>query len=99
MPSEPRPIWERPVRTWDDLIVRAAIAVHWFSPYEFDNPVNPEHTIAIEDTYPEEALAHVVKSILDMSGLKLDRDGRYIGPEGAKQADMRTVPTVGSWID
>jgi hypothetical protein len=22
-------IWAKPVRTWDDLIVRTAIAVHW----------------------------------------------------------------------
>jgi hypothetical protein len=64
----------RPVRTWDDIIVRAAIAVHWHGPG--CDPAYPEHTIAIEDCCAEEALAHVVKGILDISGLRFELSER-----------------------
>jgi hypothetical protein len=65
-------IWAKPVRTWDDLVVRAAMAVYWNCPYP-----NDILRIAIADSnhgYDDYSLAHVVQGILDLAGLTFDPD-------------------------
>jgi hypothetical protein len=57
------------VRTLDDLVVRAAIAVHW-SGCDFRNPY--------PDCTERYALAAVVRGVLDLTGLKFDDDGRLL---------------------
>jgi len=77
-------IWARPCATWDDLIERAAIAVYWNSPDELSEPTYPDDVLACEPDadhdrgYDDHALAHVVKAILDQSGLKFDQEGRLL---------------------
>jgi hypothetical protein len=79
-------IWARPVHTWDDLVVRAAIAVHWNSPDYDTDPAYPDDIVrvAIADNgrgYDDYALAHVVRGVLDLAGLTFDSDGRLLsGP-------------------
>jgi hypothetical protein len=93
--AETRVIWAKTCATWDDLIVRAAIACHWCDP-------GPEEIIANtppNERFDDQAFAYLIKGILNMSGLRFDRDGRYIGPEAAEQADKRVVAAAGSWID
>ena len=71
-------IWAKPVRTVDDLVVRAAIAVHWNSAPPGE-PAYPEHVCNDpERGFDDKALAHVVKGILDLAGLKFGADGRLI---------------------
>ena len=93
--AETRAIWAKPCVSWDDLIVRAAIACHcWDSgPDEIIATTPPGRN---SDT---QAFAYLVKGIIDLAGLRFDRDGRCTDPEGAAQIDKRAVPTVGSSID
>jgi hypothetical protein len=73
--DETNAIWAKPVRTWDDLIVRAAIAVHWNG----DNVLPyPNDVISGNENFDYRALAHVVRGILDLAGLKFDADGRLL---------------------
>jgi hypothetical protein len=75
--------WAKPVRTWDDLIVRAAIAVHWNIDAEIavntDLPF-PDNVISSNrnENFDYRALGHAVRGILDLAGLKFDADGRLI---------------------
>jgi hypothetical protein len=60
-------ICAEPVRTPDDLVIRAAIATHWLR----CEITNPSHT-------EEHVLAAVVKGVLDMAGLRFDDAGRLL---------------------
>jgi hypothetical protein len=60
-------ICAKPVRTPDDLVVRAAIAAHWYG----DEIRNPSFTEA-------HVLAAVVRGVLDLAGLKFDAEGRLL---------------------
>ena len=75
--DETNAIWAKPVRTWDDLIVRAAIAVHWnvddVLPYP-DNVIPGSR----HENFDLRALAHVVRGVLELAGLTFDADGRLI---------------------
>jgi hypothetical protein len=81
-------IWATPVRSWDDLLTRAAIAVHWNSPCGKTEPAYPDWVLVghdikvdIEFGYDQLALAHVVRGILDLAGLTFDPEGRLLsGP-------------------
>ena len=76
-------IWAKPVRTWDDLIVRAAIAMHWNEPLDPGDPAYPDDIISgnPEERFDARALAHVVRGVLDLAGLKFDAEGRCIARE------------------
>jgi hypothetical protein len=69
-------IWAKPVRTWEDRIERAAMAVHW-------NQISkvvpfPDDSIAGDPNrnFDWRALAHVVRGVLDLAGLKFGDYGR-----------------------
>jgi hypothetical protein len=62
----------QPVRTFDDLIVRAAIVARWYSD-EIGNPTRPE----------DDMIAAVVRGVLDLAGLKFDVEGRLLGATSA----------------
>jgi hypothetical protein len=62
-----RTIIATPVRTPGDLVVRAAIAAHWYGE-EISNP-----SCAADDV-----LAAVVRGVLDLAGLAFDSEGRLI---------------------
>jgi hypothetical protein len=64
-------ILAKPVRTFDDLVVRAAIAMN----VRRDEIANPEHQ--------DPVIAAVVRGILDLAGLKFDAEGRLLGEEPA----------------
>jgi hypothetical protein len=72
-------ILAKPVRTWDDLIVRAAIAIHFNSTLSFD-PAYPDNVIAANSCihFDDRSLAHVVRGILDLFRLTFDNDGRLL---------------------
>jgi hypothetical protein len=77
--SDTEAIWAKPVRTWDDLIVRAAIAVRWSLPCDLDEPAYPDCVInGPNEDFDRRASAHVVRGILDLAGLKFDAEGRLI---------------------
>jgi hypothetical protein len=70
-----------PVRCLDDLVVKAAVAVHWNSPINSDAFPYPQHII--DGYHPGQALdrrslAYLVKDILDLAGVKLDNEGRLL---------------------
>jgi hypothetical protein len=63
----------KPVRTWTDLVVCTAIAVHWNeNAGSIDDPSYPHCVSARVVCW----LAQVVKGILDIAGLSFDADGR-----------------------
>jgi hypothetical protein len=65
-------VWARPVRSWDDVILRVAVAVHWNEPGYPDAKLTNRH-------YDCRALAYVVRAVLDLAGLRLDSEGRLLG--------------------
>jgi hypothetical protein len=71
-------IWETRATTLRDAIHRTAMAVHWNHPAKLDDPPFPDDVIAGDPNrnFDERALAHVVRGILDLAGLKFDADGR-----------------------
>jgi hypothetical protein len=71
-------IWARPVRSWDELVERAAMAVHWNQ--DDEHIAYPDDVIASDDEFDFDmrALAHVVRGILDLAGLQFDVEGRLI---------------------
>jgi hypothetical protein len=71
-------IWAKPVRTWDDLVVRAAMAVHYNPPGRVGELAYPDNVLADGDeaSADECSLAHVVRGILDLAGLKFDAEGQ-----------------------
>jgi hypothetical protein len=70
-------IWSKPVRTWEGLVERTAMAVHWSMPTTLDEPPYPDSVIADPSSdFEQRALAHVVRGILDLAGVKFDADGR-----------------------
>lgn len=75
-------ILARPVSTWADLIQLAAIAVHWNSPVRLVDSGYPDDIIASDEAIDERVLAHVVRGILKLSGMKFDAEGRLL-PQGA----------------
>jgi hypothetical protein len=76
-------IWAKPVGTFDDLVVRTAVAVHWNSPGMLDDTAYPENILADgpDNSLDDRALAFVVRGILDLAGLSscFDADGRLLG--------------------
>jgi hypothetical protein len=68
-----RAISATPVRTPDDLVVRAAMAMHWYGNNEISNP----------SCTADHVLAAVVRGVLDLAGLKFDAEGRLLGEEPA----------------
>jgi hypothetical protein len=71
-------IWAKPVRTWDDLIVRAAIAVRWSLP-NLGEPAYPDCVInGPNEDFDRRASAHVVRGVLDLAGLKFDPEGKLL---------------------
>jgi hypothetical protein len=78
--AEAAAIWAKPCATFADFIVRLSMAIHWNStppdPAYPDNMLNDPRA-----PYFQRALAHVVKGVLDLAGLKFDADGRCIAPE------------------
>jgi hypothetical protein len=73
-------IWAMPLRSWNDLAVRAAMACLWNMPNRLGEPAYPDNVIAGDPTrdFDARALAHVVRGILDLSGLKFDAEGRLL---------------------
>lgn len=73
-------IWAMPVRSWDDLVVRAAMACHWNTTTRPGSPAYPGDVIAGDPTrdFDARALAHVVRGIFDLAGLEFDAEGRLI---------------------
>jgi hypothetical protein len=77
-----RAIWAEPVRTKDDVVLRLAIAIHvnedaggGGSTGAYPDCVLGDPDAGIE----EQALAHVIRGILDLAGLKFDVEGRLLG--------------------
>jgi hypothetical protein len=67
------------VRTWDDLVVRAAMAVRWNLPIEIDEAPYPDSVIAdLSSDFAQRAGEHVVRGVLDLIGLQFDVEGRLI---------------------
>jgi hypothetical protein len=60
-------ICAEPVRTFDNLVVRAAMAAHFYA----DELSNPERTV-------DDVLAGVVRGVLDLAGVRLDAEGRLL---------------------
>jgi hypothetical protein len=67
----------RPCRTWNDVVLRAAIAAHWNSPY-------PDEVIAEnpDKHFDKQSLAYLVRGILDIAGLAFDNEGRLLSGQG-----------------
>jgi hypothetical protein len=78
-------IWARPVRGWDDIALRAAMAVYWNNPGSIGGLGYPSAVFApsemddLTGSVDERALAHLVRAILDLAGLKFDSDGVRVG--------------------
>jgi hypothetical protein len=71
-------IWAKPCATFADLVVRAAIAVHWNMPPP-NLPAYPDDVLNDPKTSrSQRALAQLVKGVLDLAGLKFDADVRCI---------------------
>jgi hypothetical protein len=78
-------IWAKPVRTWEDRIERAAMAVHWnqiskIAPF-------PDDSIGGDPNrnFDWRALAHVVRGVLDLAGLKFGDYGRLASARGTER--------------
>ena len=72
-------VMRMPIRSLEDLVVLAAIAVHWNSDPDADETY-PQCVID-DDRHrylDKRALAHLVKGILDLAGVKLDSEGRLL---------------------
>jgi hypothetical protein len=71
-------IWSRPIRGWEDLVVRTAMVVYWNS--EDRHIAYPDCVIARGGKYcmDERAFAFLVRGILDLAGLKFDAEGRLL---------------------
>jgi hypothetical protein len=70
-----RAISAKPVRTFGDLVVRAAMAVHW-NQARLDDPAYPDYVMNNKACSDDRALAAVVRGVLDLAGLKFDVEGR-----------------------
>jgi|SoiMethySBSTD1v2_1073268.scaffolds.fasta_scaffold481731_2 hypothetical protein len=85
--AETEAVWAKPVRNWGDVILRAAVAVHWNSPIALGDPAYPRNVLrlAVEDDpydgYDVHALAHVIRAILDLAGIRFDPEGRLLSTE------------------
>jgi hypothetical protein len=77
-----RTIIATPVRTPDDLVVRAAMAVHW-NQFGLNDPAYPDHVMNSKACSDQRALAAVVRGVLDLAGLKFDVEGRLLDEEPA----------------
>jgi hypothetical protein len=76
----------RPCRTWNDVVLRAAIAVHWNSPY-------PDEVIAEnpDKNFDKQSLAYLVRGILDIAGLAFDNEGRLLSGQGMQKPAITPV--------
>jgi hypothetical protein len=71
------------VRTPDDLIVRAAMAVHW-NQGSLGDPAYPDYVVNSKEACSDErALAAAVRGVLDLAGLKFGAEGRLLGVTSA----------------
>jgi hypothetical protein len=68
-------IWAKPCKTMEDLLVRAAMAIHW-------NNAGPDELLAEiprDKRLDEQAMAHLVQGVLDLAGgLEFDNEGRLL---------------------
>jgi hypothetical protein len=71
-------IWARPCATFDDLVLRTAVACFWNAPDSNDSLCLLSRSGDPDMALDERSLAHVVRGILDMAGLSFDADGRLI---------------------
>ena len=84
--AETEAVWARPVRDWDDVILRAAVAVHWSAPLDVGDPPYPQNVLrsAVKDDphdgYDVHAVAHVIRGVLDLGRLSFGADGRLLPP-------------------
>jgi hypothetical protein len=82
--AETEAVWAKPVRDWGDVILRAAVAVHWNSPANVGDPPYPQNVLRFavnddpHDGYDVHAVAHVIRGILDLARLSFDADGRLL---------------------
>jgi hypothetical protein len=78
-------IWARPCTTWSDVVLRAAIALHWNSSPLPDDPAYHDDVIAGDPDidFDARALAYLVRGILDMAGLAFDSEGRLLNCSAA----------------
>jgi hypothetical protein len=70
-------IWTQPVRSWEDVILRAAVSVYWNSGRA--KLSYPDFVIAKDDRWPsmdDRSVAFLVRAILDLAGLSFDHEGR-----------------------
>jgi len=87
--AETEAVWTKPVRDWGDVILRAAVAVHWNSPLDAGDPAYPHNVLRLAvkddpyDGYDVHAVAHVIRGVLDLAGLRFDQDGRLLSMEAA----------------
>jgi hypothetical protein len=79
-------IWSRRVLSWNDIVLRAAVAIHWndADPEDPDDePAYPAAYLRSADDRLDmdaQALANLVQGIIDLSGLHFDRTGRVVPP-------------------
>ena len=74
--------WDRPVRSWADVVLLAAVCVHWNTPGNADEPAYPDCVLAAgpEHQMDQYGTAKLVRAVLDLAGLRFDLDGRLLSP-------------------
>jgi hypothetical protein len=74
-------VLRKPVRSFDDLVVLAAVAAHWNAPTDADDPPYPQCVIDGDPSrsFDQRALAYLVKGILELARLRArDNEGRLL---------------------
>ena len=73
-------IWDRPVQSLDDVLLRAAVCIHWNCPGMATDPAYPDDIIADgpEGNMDNYATAMVMRGLLDLTGLQFDPEGRLL---------------------
>jgi hypothetical protein len=98
--AETEAVWTKPVRDWGDVILRAAVAVHWNSPLDAGDPAYPQNVLRFavkddpHDGYDVHAVAHVIQGVLDLVRLSFDADGRLLStPKPSLSVQLPRSPT------
>lgn len=75
-------VWDRPVQNLDDVLLRAAVCIHWNSPGMATDPAYPDDVLAEgpECNMDAYSVAAVLRGLLDLSGLRFDQVGRLLSP-------------------
>jgi hypothetical protein len=80
-------IWARPVRSWNDILMRAMVAGYWNIESDFEI-AQGDQTMSLD----ERSIAYLMRGIMDLGGLSFDCDGRLL-PVQQRDGRVAALPS------